>query len=56
MRKILLFEKALYLTKIACKVEDDTITQKNQVIETKTKMVDSKTTRVQVPECSTMQI
>ena len=56
MRKILPFEKALNLTKIDRKVEDDAITQKNQVIETKTKMVDFKTTRVQVPEGSTMQM
>ena len=40
MRKILPFEKALYLTKIDRKVEDDTITQQNQVIKTKTKMLD----------------
>ena len=40
MRKILPFEKALYLTKIDRKVEDDTITQQNQGIKTKTKMLD----------------
>ena len=56
MRKILPFEKALYLTKIDRKVEGDTIKWQNQVIETKTKMFDFKTTRVQVPENSTMQI
>ena len=44
MRKILPFEKALYLTKIDRKVEGDTITRQNQVIETKTKMFDFKTT------------
>ena len=38
MRKILPFEKAVYLTKIDRKVEGDTITRQNQVIETKTKM------------------
>ena len=36
MRKILPFEKALYLTKIDRKVGGDTITRRNQVIETKT--------------------
>ena len=36
MRKILPFEKAVYLTKIDRKVEGDTITQQNQVMETKT--------------------
>ena len=56
MRKILPFKKALYLTKIDRKVETDTITQQNQVIKTKTKMFDFKTTRVQVPESSTMQV
>ena len=50
MRKILPFEKALYLTKIDLKVEGDTVTRKNQVTETKTKMLDFKTTRVQLPE------
>ena len=56
MRKILPFEKALYLTKIDHKVEDDIITPQNQVIETKTKMFDFKTTPVQVPESSTQQV
>ena len=56
MRKILPFEKALYLTKIDRKVEGDTITRQNQVIETKTKMFDFKTTRVQVPERSIIQV
>ena len=37
-------------------MEDDTITRQNQVIETKTKMFDFKTTRVQVPESSIMQV
>ena len=50
------FEKALYLTKIDRKVEGDTITRQNQVIETKTKMFDFKTTRVQVPERSIIQV
>ena len=36
MRKILPLEKAVYLTKIDRKVEGDTITQQNQVMETKT--------------------
>ena len=48
MRKILPFEKALYLAKIDHKVVGDTIKRQNQVIETKTKMFDFKTTRVQV--------
>ena len=56
MRKILPFEKTLYLTKIDHKVEGDTITLQNQVIETKIKMFDFKTTRVQVPESSIMQV
>ena len=56
IRKILPSEKALYLTKIDCKLEEDTITQQNQVIETKTKMSDLKITRVQVPENSPMQV
>ena len=56
MRKILSFEEALYLTKLDHKVEGDTITQQNQVIETKTKIFDFKTTRVQVPESSSMQV
>ena len=56
MRKILPFEKTLYLTKIDCKAEGDTITRQNQVIETKTKTFDFKVTRVQVPESSVMQI
>ena len=56
MRKILPFEKALYFTKIDRKVEGDTITRQNQVIETKTKMFDFKTTRVQVPERSIIQV
>ena len=47
MGKILSFEKVLYLTKINRKVDGDTITWQNQVIETKTKMFDLKTTRVQ---------
>ena len=55
MRKILPFEKALYLAKIDHKVVGDTIKRQNQVIETKTKMFDFKTTRVQVPENSIMQ-
>ena len=54
--KKLPFEKALYLTKIDRKVEGDNITRQNQVIETKTKMFDFKTTRVQVPESSIMQV
>ena len=48
MRKILPFEKAIYLTKIDRKVEGDTITRQNQVIETKTKMFDFKITRVAI--------
>ena len=56
IRKILPSKKAFYLTKIDCKLEGDTITQQNQVIETKTKMSDFKTTRVQVPESSPMQV
>ena len=56
MRKISTLGKAFYLTKIDRKVEGDTITQKNQVIETKIKMFDFKTTRVQVPESSNMQV
>ena len=56
MRKILPFEKALYLTKIERKVEGDTIARQNQVIKTKTKMFDFKTTRVQVPESYIMQV
>ena len=56
MRKIFPFEKALYLTKIDRKVKGDTITRQNQVIETKTKMFDFKTTRVQVPESSIVQV
>ena len=56
IRKILPSEKALYLTKIDCKLEEDTITQQNQVIETKTKMSDLKIIRVQVPENSPMQV
>ena len=54
MRKILPFEKAVYLIKMDRKADGDTITQQNQVIETKTKMFDFKTTRVQVPESSIM--
>ena len=54
--KILSFEEALYLTKLDHKVEGNTITQQNQVIETKTKIFDFKTTRVQVPESSSMQV
>ena len=54
MRKILPFEKAVYLIKMDRKVGGDTITQQNQLIETKTKMFDFKTTRVQVPESSIM--
>ena len=47
MRKILPFEKALYLTKIDRKVGGDTITRRNQVTRPKqTKMFDFKTTRV----------
>ena len=56
MRKILPFEKALYLTKIDRKEEGDTITWQHTVIETKTKMFDFKTTRVQVPESFIMQV
>ena len=56
MRKILPFEKAFYLTKIDCKVEGDTSTRQNQVIEIKIKMFDFKTTRVQVLESSIMQV
>ena len=56
MRKILPFEKAPYLTKIDRNVEGDTITRQNQVIKTKTKMFDFKTTRVQVKESSIMQV
>ena len=46
IRKILPFEKAIYPTKIDHKAEGDTITRRNQVIKTKTKMFDFKTTRV----------
>ena len=56
MRKILPFEKVLYLTKLNRKVEGDSITRQNQVIETKTKMFNFKTTRVQAPESSIMQV
>ena len=56
MRKIFPFEKALCLTKIDRKVECDTITRQNQVIEIKTKMFDFKTTRVQMLESSIMQL
>ena len=56
LRKILRFEKALYLTKIDQKVEGNTITRQNQVIETKTEIFDFKTTRVQLPESSIMQV
>ena len=56
MRKILPFEKALYLTEIDYKVEADIITLQNQVIETKTKMFDFQTTPVQVPESSIKQV
>ena len=37
-------------------MEGNTITQQNQVIETKTKTFDFKTTRVQVPESYIMQV
>ena len=37
-------------------MEGNTITRQNQVIETKTKMFDFKTTRVQVPESYIMQV
>ena len=56
MIKILPCQKAIYLTKIDHKVERDTITRQNQVIETKSKIFDFKTTWVQVPESSTMQV
>ena len=56
MRKILPLRKALYFTKINRKVESDTIKRQNQVIETKTKMFDFKTMRVQLPESSTTQV
>ena len=63
MRKILPFEKALYLTKIDRKVEDDTITQQNQVIKTKTKMLNftkmldtSFTTQNEVPVTSNSKL
>ena len=56
MRKILLFEKVLYLTKIGRKGEGDTIARQNQVIEAKTKMFDFKITQVQVPESPIMQV
>ena len=37
-------------------MEGDTITRQNQVIETKTKMFNFKTTRVQVPGSSIMEV
>ena len=37
-------------------MEGNTITRQNQVIKTKTKMFDFKTTRVQVPESYIMQV
>ena len=56
MRKTLLFKNVVYLTKIDHKMEGGIITRQNQVIETKTKMFDLKTMRVQVPENSIMQV
>ena len=56
MRKIRPFEKALYLTKIDRNEESDTITWQNQVIEIIKNMFDFKSTRVQVPESSIMQV
>ena len=52
MSKTLPFEKALCLTKTDRKIESDTITRQIQAIETKAKVLDFKTTQVQVPESS----
>ena len=56
MRKTLPFKKSLYLTKIVRKMEGDTITRVNIAIKTKTKTFDFKTTWVQVPESSIIQV
>ena len=54
MRKILPFEKVLYLTKIDRKIDGDTIKRQNQVIENKTKCSNSKQRECKcqkVPSC-----
>ena len=56
MSKTLPFEKALCLTKTDRKIESDTITRQIQAVETKAKVLDFKTTQVQVPESSIIRL